>query len=182
MAIFILAGHHNNDPGAISPHTGEKEADLTKELAGMVTERINDIAPDIETWNDDPNDALNRVVAKISERITNKDIICDIHFNSFHSSSATGFEVIVSNNAGQVSKSIANDLCDIIPKVIGISNRGVKTESQTARGRLAIVNLPGVAVLIETAFLSNPTDMDKYHKQKHWVADEIARILIKHHD
>ena len=182
MAIFILAGHHNNDPGAISPHTGEKEADLTKELAAMVTERISDLAPDIETWNDDPNDALNRVIAKITETITSKDILCDIHFNSFHTDKATGFEVIVSNNAGQVSKSIANDLCDVIPKVIGIANRGVKTESQTARGRLAIVNLLGSAVLIETAFLSNPEDMDKYHKQKHWVADEIARILIKHHD
>lgn len=182
MAIFILAGHHNNDPGAISPHTGEKEADLTKELAGMVTERVNQLAPDIETWNDDPNDALNRVIAKISERITNKDALCDIHFNSFHSSSATGFEVIVRNNAGQASRAIANDLCDTLPKVMGIANRGVKTESQTARGRLAIVNLPGSAVLIETAFLSNPEDMAKYHENKHWVADEIARILIKHHD
>lgn len=181
MAIFILAGHHNNDPGAISPHTGEKEADLTKELAAMVTERVNQLAPHIETWNDDPNDALNRVIAKISERITGKDIVCDIHFNSFHNGKATGFEVIVSNNAGGKSKSIANDLCDIIPKVMGIANRGVKTESQTARGRLAIVNLKGSAVLIEVAFISNPNDMKSYHKNKHWVADEIARILIKHH-
>ena len=181
MAIFILAGHHNNDPGAISPHSGEKEADLTKELAGMVTERVNQLAPDIETWNDDPNDALNRVIAKISERITNKDIVCDIHFNSFHTDKATGFEVIISNNAGEKSKSIANDLCGIIPKVMGIANRGVKTEYQTARGRLAIVNLKGAAVLIETAFLSNPNDMDKYHENKHWVADEIARILTKYH-
>lgn len=181
MAIFILAGHHNNDPGAISPHSGEKEADLTKELSAMVTDRIHNLAPNIETWNDDPNDALNRVIAKISERITKDDIVCDIHFNSFHLDTATGFEAIISNNAGEKSKAIAKEMTDTLPKIMGIHNRGVKTEAQTARGRLAVVNLIGSAVLLEMAFISNKNDMKAYHENKYWLADEIARILIKHH-
>lgn len=181
MAIFILAGHHNNDPGAISPHSREKEADLTKELAAMVTERVNQLAPHIKTWNDDPNDPLNVVIAKVSQVITDSDVLCEIHFNSFGTEKATGFEVLVSDKAGVKSKAIANDMCEIIPKVLGIVNRGVKNESQSARGRLAVVNLRGAGVLVEVCFLSNPNDMEKHEKQKHWFADELARILIKHH-
>lgn len=179
--IFILAGHHQNDPGAISPQDGTKESELTRELMEMVTERINQLALEIGTWNDDHADPLNRVIAKISEKITDNDIVCDLHFNSFHTDKATGFEVIVSNNAGNKSKAIAVDMCDVLPKVMGIANRGVKTEAQTARGRLAVVNLKGAAVLVEVCFISNPTDLERYRDNKHWVADELARILIKHH-
>lgn len=176
--LYILAGHHDNDPGAIG--NGFKEADLTKELRQLVTDRVLELSPSTRVYNDNDSDSLNVVIAKITPEITAKDSLIEFHFDSFTNATATGSTAIVSAKAGSKSKQIAAEIVDVVSKVLGVKNRGVKDETQSARGRLAVVNMIGAAVLFEVCFISNPDDVERYQKHKHWVADEIARVLIKY--
>jgi N-acetylmuramoyl-L-alanine amidase len=94
--VFVTAGHHNADPGAVQ--NGAKEADLTKELRDLICEGTN-FFKDSDAWN------LNRTILWLNSNKRNIDINADIHFNSVANRQATGVEVIVANNASSNSRS-----------------------------------------------------------------------------
>lgn len=180
--IYLLAGHHDRDPGAIG--NGYKESDLTKDVRDLVAERLRSLSPDTKLWLDDDSDTLIQVITKVRPNIKDTDILVDFHFDAFTNPNASGSTALVSANSGAKSKQLGADLVGMASMVLDIPNRGVKDESQSARGRLSILNMRGAAVLLEIAFISNPDDMVNYFKNNHstryWLCDEIARILIKH--
>ena len=165
--IFVTAGHNRNDAGAV--HNGVKEADLTMELRDLICEGT-DFFKDQDSWNN------ARTIGWLQNNKSQRDVNADIHFNAAVNNQATGVEVIVANNASATSRSLAKAICDELSQVLGIRNRGVKTESQSARGRLAIVNVTGVSVLIEVCFISNPNDLNAYLKNK----EAVALCVRKH--
>lgn len=174
--LYPLAGHHNNDSGAVS--NGVKEAELTKELRNLITCELAKLGfLDFQTDND--NDTLGVVINKIAP--TKDDVVFDIHFNASTNAQATGTEVLVSNNASNKSKDLAKEVAQNTASILGIKNRGVKTESQSARGKLAILNLKGAACLLEVCFITNPDDLKAYQANKERLAKETAKLLIKHH-
>ena len=66
---------------------------------------------------------------------------------------------------------------------MGIANRGVKTEKQTARKGIGILNLKaGISVLVEVCFMSNPNDLRAYLKNKEAVACALVDLAIKYDD
>lgn len=175
--IYLIAGHHNNDSGAVA--NGLKEADLTKILRDNIYNYIKKLKPKVLITKDDDKDTLSQVIAKIRPKIQSSDILLDIHYNSFNSDS-TGVECLVSNNAGSVSKSIAKDICSITSAITGLKNRGVKTEAQSARGKLGILNMKGSAVIWEVGFISNTSDIHAINKELDKLCFEIAKLLIKY--
>lgn len=176
--IYIIAGHHNSDAGAT--YKGLKEADLTKRIRDLVYTRIKELQPRALVTKDDDKDTLSQVIAKIKPKITSKDVLLDIHYNAA-TPKATGVECFVSDNASEKSKNLADKIATITHEITGLHNRGVKKESQSARGRLGILNMKGTAVLWEVSFISNPSDVDKVESDLHWLCDEVARILLKAH-
>lgn len=176
--IYIVAGHSNSDSGAIS--NGLKEADLTKRIRDLIYTRIKELQPKALVTKDDDKDTLSQVIAKIKPKITSKDVLLDIHYNAA-TPKATGVECFVSDNASAKSKELADVIATTTSTITGINNRGVKKESQSARGRLGILNMKCTAVLWEVAFISNPSDIDKVETYLHWLCDEVARILLKAH-
>ncbi len=175
--IFLLAGHHLKDPGAVA--NGYQENRLTIEVRELIAKRIRQLAPEVPIWLDDDKDTLSQVIGKVNKLATSNDILFDIHFNSFTDAKATGSEAFVHNNASQLSRTIAGEASKWAATILGIQDRGVKTEQQAARGRLGILYTPANNVLLEVGFLSNPNDMAGYEKWKHWMADEQARLLIR---
>lgn len=176
--IFLTAGHHNNDSGAIG--NDYKESDLTKEIRDLTLTRIKQISPHTKVWADNDNDTLSQVIAKVKGLATAKDIWVELHFDASSNSTATGATALVATNAREKSKELANDLVSIGSKVLGIRNRGVKTELESNRGRLGMLHTPASSVLYEVAFISNKYDIEAYQEMKHWLSDELARVLIKH--
>ena len=175
--LFPLAGHHNHDSGAVS--NGVKEADLTKELRNLVLCELDEFGfVDYETDND--NDSLGVVIKKIHPTAT--DVVFDIHFNASSNPEATGTEVLISSQAGEKSKALATEVAAYTANLLGIKNRGVKTEAESARGRLAILNLKGAACLLEVCFITNPNDLKSYHANKERLAKALAVLLIKYHN
>lgn len=175
QVIFPSAGHHNNDSGAV--YNGIKEADKTKEFRNLVSKylelRNHPHIMDVDSENN----------AQYQNRIKPGagSVLLDTHFNASANTNATGTEMIVSNTANKNSIAMATELANGTAAILGITNRGVKTEAQTARGKIGILNLgAGIAVLAEICFLSNFSDMQKYELHKYALACFYADILIKY--
>jgi len=172
--IFISAGHNLKDPGAV--YNSRKEALEMIAFRGLITKyfdaRHHIYVADTDT---ESNGEYQR---RIKTNAT--DVIIDLHLNAATNPTATGTEVIIANNASEKSKALASDICATIAQTLSIKNRGVKTEAQTARGKIGIVNVPGIAVLVEICFLSNTNDMILYDKHKDSLAKAIAQLLIKY--
>lgn len=171
--IFPSAGHHDNDPGAV--YNGVKEADKNKEFRNLLSKHLGShkhiMDKDWET-----NTQYQKRIKPGSG-----SVLLDIHFNASANLSATGTEMIVANNASKLSIAMANELAEGTACILGVKNRGVKTEAQTARGKIGILNLgAGIAVLAELCFISNPSDMAKYEANKEELARFFAQILIKY--
>lgn len=171
--IFPSAGHHDNDPGAV--YNGVKEADKNKEFRNLVSKHLGS--------HKHIMDKDSETNAQHQKRIKpgSGSVLLDAHFNASANPSATGTEMIVANNASKQSIAMAKELADGTAQILGIKNRGVKTEAQTARGKIGILNLgAGIAVLAELCFISNKEDMAKYESCKEDLAKFYAETLIKY--
>ena len=106
----------------------------------------------------------------------------DIHFNA-GSPAASGTECFIANDASAHSKEMAKEICNTASSVMGIKNRGVKTEGQSQHNKIGILHQgAGTAVLWEICFISNQDDMVKYDQNRGKLAKEIAKICKKYDD
>jgi len=180
--LFLIAGHHHDDPGATSTHAklGGRvtEAELTIELRYLVKAYFEAHNKN-QVFIDDDHDTLATVISKINAEIKPDDIMVDLHFNAFNGR-ASGSEVIVPNASNQLEREIAAEISKEIAGIMIIPNRGVKDESQTARGRIGILRGVGNRILIEVMFKDNPNDMEAYQINKHIIASAIAQIIEKY--
>lgn len=173
--IFLLAGHHSHDIGAVG--NGFIEAKETIRVRNRVSELLR--AKGVDVWNDKDNWNLQTVINEISKSSKPSDIVCDIHFNA-GPESATGCEVFVPNEAVKTELLLANDLCLCISKTLNIRNRGVKRESDSQHRRLGMMRPSGVNVLIEVCFISNSFDMKSYNENFETMCNSVASVLLKH--
>lgn len=171
--VFPSAGHHDKDPGAIANEFVEmKEMDQFRNLL------IEYLMYKGHRYTTDENWETNTQYQSRIKPIKG-DVVLDMHLNAA-SPSATGCEVFISNNAGQTSKDFAKELVDGCSCIMQIANRGVKTESQSPRGRLGILNKPGTAALIEFCFITNKKDMEAFHSKRMELVTFVGDLLIKY--
>lgn len=171
--IFLSAGHHLKDPGAIA--NGVQENKLAIELRDKICRQLKDAGVEYETDRDDETLAL--YLARIKP--TSSSLTCELHFNAA-TPTATGIEVIVAENASFDSRRLAEELCRTGSEILRIPNRGVKTEKQTHRGQLAIMRKPGKVALVEVCFITNKQDLMSYESNKHVLSAAWANILKQH--
>ena len=175
--IIIEAGHNVNDPGAVAE--GYKEAELTVHAKERISYYLSVFYPDITVLLDKDSDSLSTVISWIRHVEGNDSIVYSLHWNAASSNKATGVEAFISDNASDKSKEMARGAVDVVSKISGLRDRGVKTESQSARGRLGILNTKSAATLIEFAFLNNEMDRDTFFEWEEQIyitlAHEFAR-------
>lgn len=175
-ALFLIAGHGGSDPGAVG--NGYKEADLTLELRDLIASKLED---KYTIYKDVKEHSLNSVITWLKSIVTPSCLLVDIHFNAAATKAATGTEILVPDAFSSFESKLATDLAVNISKVLGIKNRAVKKESQSARSRIAILNVPAENVLIEVCFISNKSDIESYQKNKEVLADTIANTIWLHY-
>jgi N-acetylmuramoyl-L-alanine amidase len=173
--LFLSAGHGGIDVGAVG--NGYTEADLTIELRDLINKHLLKLG--IKAITDDNKNALAQTIRFFQNKVTKDCILVDIHWNSFNNTS-TGAEVLIPAKPSQLEVKIATDLSKVISSTLSITNRGVKTELQSARGRLGWMRLTGENILIETCFISNPNDMKSYQSNKEKLAESIANVLANY--
>jgi len=172
--IFITAGHHNRDSGAVG--NGYQENKLTQELRGLITAKLREIAC-LNIWNDNDDDTLAQVITKIKQVATADDFLLEIHFDSADRAAASGTTALVATGARDKSKDFAKQLANDVAAIVGITNRGVKDETESNRGRLGILHTKASSCLLEIAFISNPKDMERYQIYKESLALAIATTI-----
>lgn len=171
--VFLGAGHSNvpgRDRGAARGNdiegvlAAQYRAELARELESMGVCVIMDPSQNIfsETYH-------------YFKRLSNPEaLLIDIHFNA-GPPGATGTETVVDDFATQKELEIGRDMSQTTADTLGIPmrNGGIRYEKHTAHKKILWFDIPGVNVLHELCFISNPSDMDKYHTYK--------GILIKRH-
>lgn len=174
--IYLSAGHHDKDPGAVSGKYIER--DLTKESRSLIEVYINP-AQLIKDKDYETNSEY-----QIRIKPGSGSVVFDIHFNS-GSTLATGTECFVNTkdfgDKNSLSYKMADEICKVTSEMLGIPNRGVKSESSSQHSRIGILNKnAGCAVLWEICFISNPLNMSAYTFKKAELSKKIAEILIKY--
>lgn len=177
--IFLSAGHHLGDSGAVSGQN--KESQLTIELRELVDQELK--AKNFQTIKDKDTETLSQYISRISKSVGTGSVVCELHFNAANGI-ASGVEVVYPDTAYHftnflvLSKQIAEGMSKEIAECLGLPNRGAKQEKNTARKNIAILRTgAGISILPEICFIDNKKDMAEYHQKKREVAKIIAKWL-----
>lgn len=173
MAVFISAGHHLKDSGAPGVN-GRKEADEATKFRNAVVKYLEPTGVKIITDND--NETLPQYLNRIQSG--NGSVVIEFHFDAFNGI-ASGTTALVGDDADRLDKLFAKEIVDTTSKVLNIPNRGVKSESQSHRGRLGLMREQGIVCLLEVCFIDNKNDMDSFDKNFYTLASELSKIIEK---
>lgn len=167
MKVLLIAGHGAGDPGACG--CGYKEADLAREGLALLKSTLAGYNLTVDTYPTNRNAYYDNINGVLQKSFKNYDLVVEIHFNAA-SAAAKGTEVLHRNQQGlaaTLSLGIATH---------GFVNRGAKFRSDLANMNTCF-NQGVRYILIETAFITNRTDMTTYKKVKKNVWNTVgARI------
>lgn len=177
---FPIAGHNDKDPGAV--YNGRKEAEETKKARGLFVKFFpngsNELILD-KDW-----ESNNQLQSRIKPGAGS--VVFDIHFNAGNPT-ATGVECLVNRkdfaDKNSMSYRMADEICKATAEILGVRNRGVKSEADTRHGKLGILNLgAGCSVLWEVCFISSTLDMQQWDMKQEALMKRIAEIVAKYDD
>lgn len=178
MTVFLSAGHNPKgikvDPGAIG--NGFHEADLAVEFRDLVIAAL--VSRNVKLIQDKDDERLGEYLKRI--QTGNGSVVLEFHFDAAEASSATGATALIGNDADRLDKAFAKDLVEATSSVLGVKNRGVKTEAESHRGSLGLMREQGIVALLELCFISNPDDLRKYRAWKLALANRIADIVERY--
>lgn len=175
MAIYLSAGHWLGDSGAVGVN-GRQENEETIKLRDLVRSHIK---PEYRVITDKDTENLYEYLRRIGPG--NASVVLELHFDSYNGK-ASGSTCLVMDGASDNSRSFASDLSQATAQTLGIDNRGCKSESDSARGRLGLVHKSGITALLEVCFIDNPDDMKKYDQNVEVLAVRIANLLMVYDD
>jgi len=180
QVTFPLAGHHNKDSGAV--YNGRFENKETIRLRNTINQTLAKVG--IKYISDNDNQTLTEVIRTIKPG--DASVLYEAHLNASVNANSTGTECIVSEdsfNRKDLSYQMAVEICKVTSELLGIRNRGVISEKQSARGRLGILHTKsGISVLHEWCFISNINDMKALDANYTKACEAVALILKKYDD
>lgn len=172
LPITIASGHAGN---AGATGCGYREEILAKELVGIICNKFKALGFDIRDVSPTGSYGVSEQLAAEytnANKITNAQLHICVHFNASNGQ-GHGTETWIYAE-GSIANAYATQVTNAIAKAINLTNRGVKASGNS----LCIprrVNAP--TILIETAFIDNQGDMDKYIPNKDKVASAIVEAL-----
>ena len=151
--VYIGVGHGGSDPGAVSNNTKEKDLNLSIALACRDVLARHGVEVKLSRTKDE-NDPLNEEIKECNA--FSPDLAVDIHNNAGGGDGAEAFY----HFGGGVSKTLAENILAEIVKV-GQNSRGAKIRKndngKDYYGFIRQTSCP--AVIVECAFVDNPTDL-----------------------
>lgn len=175
--VYLSAGHSTQagkDRGASG--NGKIEGIVAAEFRSLLVTELKRLGVTVVVDGD--HTVLNDTLAWIKRFVTPNCIAIDIHCNAAHEA-ATGTEVIVPAKASAFEKALASELSGSIATALGIRNRGVKDETQTARKKLGWMAFAAHNALVELFFISNKYDCKAYDDKKQIAAKRAAEVIAK---
>ena len=141
--IFLSSGHNSQsktikqDPGAIA--NGLKEGDLTIEFKALVAKELSLLGAKYVT--DTEEESLQQYLNRINTG--DGSVVIEYHFDAA-APEATGTTALVEVDADRLDMAFAKELADSTSLILGIRNRGVKSEATTRHKRLALMKEKGI--------------------------------------
>jgi len=173
--IFISAGHHLKDPGAVA--NGVQENLLTIDLRNLVTQSLTKLGA--KYIIDKDTETLAQYLGRIKSGTGS--VICELHFNA-GSTKAEGMEVLIPERNTEEERTLGAAICDAGHATMGLRYRGVFDETKSHRKRLGLMRKEGINVLVEVCFITNKSDLEKYEGGKGLFAQKLAELLKKYDD
>lgn len=172
MKILLISGHGAGDPGACSNYG--TEATETRRVVNELKVLFGgyDVTVDVYPINRNAYADIGNGCLQVN--FANYDYVFEVHFNSSANQEATGVEVWVTSleKGGAVEEAIVNKVA-----ALGYPKRGVKREDfrviRTAK------NKGTSAALLETCFISNKGDMNRYNSNFIKVCSAIAEGIAE---
>lgn len=175
MAIYLSAGHHNHDSGAIGVN-GRQENKETIRLRDRI---LHNIKPGYRVITDKDPETLAQYLRRIGPG--DGSVVLELHFDSYNDI-ASGATALYMTGAPKNSVIFAAELSQFVATTLGIPNRGAKSETESARGRLGLVHKEGITALLEVCFIDNANDIASYDAHFDELSKGIAQILMKYDD
>lgn len=177
--IALSAGHCNvpgRDRGAMAD--GMIEGEEMVVFRDMVKSYLMAMGHKVSS---EPYDYVTKdTVALFKKYFSAKDILIDFHIDAINKPDVSGCSCFVPVNASVFEKELAAELAYEISLILGIPNRGVKTELQSARKKLHWFTMNSETILVELFFISNKEDRRKYKLLKRSLALGVANIIDKY--
>lgn len=154
MKILLIAGHGATDPGACSNYGIERTE--TRNVVAELVKCFSNYEVEVYVYPIDRNAYEDVKNGTVKVNFADYDYVFEIHFNS-SSPNAYGVEVWVTPD--ESSTFVEQKVVDKI-SALGFANRGVKKEYFAV---ITSAKKKGTSsALVETCFISNKDDMDKY--------------------
>ena len=175
MKVFIGVGHGGSDPGAVANNA--KEKDLNLSIAKACRDVLVRHGVEVRlSRSKDENDTLSEEIKECNA--FSPDLAVDIHNNAGGGDGAEAFY----HYGGGKSKTLAENILSEVVKV-GQNSRGAKirknSQGKDYYGFIRETSAP--AVIVECAFVDNPTDLkilaSESDRQK--VGRAIAKGILK---
>lgn len=169
MIITVTAGHSDAQPGAVRGDL--TEAALMVELRDIVAHKLRERGHTVRT---DGERRRNLTLVDAIRLIRGADVAVELHTNAVASSLASGVEVFSLPDRKPLAQRLAHAVADVLGTNVR-GDSGWRDQGDSQHGTLGFVNRGGL--LLETFFLSNPTEVAAFQARKWLVADAIARVL-----
>lgn len=179
LLIIVDPGHGGSDPGTISPILNLKESELVLDIslrlnkllaeAGFRTymTRVDNLNSGLKLNLEERTDVANALKA---------DLFISVHANSFTNSGISGIETFY--HPDDISgKGLAQVIQTSLINNLKMNDRGAKSANYFV---LRNSNMP--AALVETGFLSNPSDAAKLAREdyRQQVAEAIFEGIVQY--
>lgn len=172
MKVFLNPGHAPNgnpDPGAVNEETGLRECDVALAVGQSAASYLNAAGVATELLQSDS-------LYDICEAANNSDanIFVSIHCNAADAEAANGTETW--SCAGSYRGStLANCIQKQLVDTLDTTDRGVKIATPGVNGLYVLTNTAVPAVLVELAFITNPSDEEILANAQDAMARAVAR-------
>lgn len=172
MKVFLNPGHAPNghpDPGAVNEETGLRESDVALAVGKSAASYLNAAGVETELLQ---SDSLEEICE--AANTSDANIFVSIHCNAAEAEEANGTETWAcagSYRGGMLANCIQRELVD----ALGTTDRGVKIATPGVNGLYVLTNTDMPAVLIELAFITNPSDEEILAHDQDALARAVAR-------
>ncbi len=182
--LALSAGHNPDEPGF-------RFGDLSEwRLASGVADLVQEIlAPSrlpilrVPEFPGPQTESLRRVIRFVNAYDPEVALAVELHYNAFDGE-ASGTEIIVAEGAASDTRALAEILLHEVLAACGTRNRGIRNDTQSARGRSGFCrHINAHSMLLEIGFLSDIGDREKTcsPEGRKRAAQGIARALAQIH-
>lgn len=178
--VAICVGHsRSNDSGARSVG-GMSEWEYNNAVAIFLNEKLKMQGIASEVVNSYPFKTYSKSMSWLRERTWGFDCVIELHFNSYSSTAAKGFEYLYCHSS-EAGEQLAQEFLDQHSTTIPAqTNRGVKPIQIGDRGWGFVSKTRPPAVICEPFFGSNPGEWVLYDGNQEQLAEVYTEALVNY--